>query len=58
MGVGDESALTYYQRNYSLITDYGFTLTELEAMLPFERDVYLRLVKEELDRRKTANARR
>lgn len=59
MGVGDESALAHYQRNYNMIKNHGFTLTEIEAMLPFERDVYLNLIKEELDRRKAAaNARR
>lgn len=56
MGVGDESAQTHYQKNLMIIRDYGFSLTEIESMLPFERDFYLKLIKDELDRRKRINA--
>ena len=31
----------YYEMNFILIKEHGFSLTELENMLPYERDIYI-----------------
>ena len=45
---------TYYNNMFTLTHQYKYTLTELENMLPWERDMYIAMVnswvKEETDR--------
>jgi hypothetical protein len=35
---------SYFRINFSLITHYKYSLTEIENMMPFERDIYLLLL--------------
>ena len=35
---------SYFKINFSLITHYKYSLTEIENMMPFERDIYLLLL--------------
>lgn len=42
----------YYERNYNFVRHYGFSLTELESMLPYERDAYLRFIRQEVERKR------
>lgn len=45
MIVGSHEGLAdYYRTNFILIHEYKYSLTELENMLPFERDIYLGLL--------------
>lgn len=34
----------YYMVNLKILTDFNFTLSDIEEMLPWEREVYLRLI--------------
>ena len=38
--------------NFALMKHHQFSLTELDAMMPFERDVYIVLVKQWLEEEK------
>lgn len=50
----DGSLRAYYNNMFTLTHQYKYTLTELENMLPWERDMYIAMVnnwvKEETDR--------
>jgi len=39
-----ESLESYYKTNFSLIQHHKYSLTELENMIPWEREVYLSLL--------------
>lgn len=39
---------TFYKENFKMMHLYNYSLTELEEMLPFEREVYLILLEEQL----------
>ena len=51
--------MNYYKTNFALIQHHGYSLSELENMIPWERDVYLvMLLKhlEEVEQRKRDQA--
>ena len=39
------SAESYYELTFSLMQYHKYSLTELENMMPWERDIYLTLLK-------------
>ena len=43
-----ETLMNYYQTNFSLVKHHGFSLTELEEMIPWERTVYVEMLNEYL----------
>lgn len=57
-----ENLLNYYKTNFALIQHHKYSLSELEDMMPFERDIYVALlaqhIKEENDRIREQEARR
>lgn len=50
----------YYKNMFNLVHQYKFaSLTELESMIPFEMEVYMALIKEDLElKQETANQQR
>jgi len=42
--MGHESLANLYKTNFSLMQHHKYSLSELEDMMPFERDVYLMLL--------------
>lgn len=56
-----ESIINYYKTNFALVQHHKYSLTELEEMIPFERDIYVALlaqhIKEENERIKEQEAR-
>tara|TARA_B100000035_G_C20772408_1_gene453165 strand:- start:250 stop:423 length:174 start_codon:yes stop_codon:yes gene_type:complete len=40
---------SYYKLNFSLIQYHKYSLTEIENMMPWERDVYVSLLRNHLD---------
>ena len=46
------AAESYYELNFSLIQYHKYSLTEIENMMPFERDIYVTLLKNYLDAEK------
>ena len=55
-----ESVLNYYSTNFQLMQHHKYSLTELEGMMPWEREIYIMLLlqhlKEEKERRKAEEA--
>jgi hypothetical protein len=42
----------YYRLNFSLMQYHKWSLTEIESMMPWERDVYVELLKQHLEEEK------
>jgi hypothetical protein len=42
----------YYQLNFSLMQYHKYSLTEIESWLPWEREVYVTLLKNHLEEEK------
>ena len=43
------SAESYYELTFSLIQYHKYSLTEIENMMPWERDIYVQLLKNHLE---------
>ena len=41
--------MSYYKLNFSLMQYHKYSLTEIENMIPWERDVYVILLKNHLE---------
>ena len=39
-----EGLVNYYQLNFSLINNHNYSLSELENMIPWERDIYVTML--------------
>lgn len=54
MTLSSENLFNYYKTNFALMQHHKYSLTELEDMMPFEREIYITLlaahIKEENDR--------
>lgn len=44
--------MNYYKTNFALIQHHKYSLTELEDMIPWERDIYLTLLLQHLEEEK------
>lgn len=55
-----ESLVNHYKTNFALVQHHKYSLTELDDMIPFEREIYLTLltqfIKEENDRQRQQQA--
>jgi len=40
---------SYYQINFSLVQHHKYSLTELENMIPWEKDVYVTLLQQHIE---------
>ena len=51
-----EDLVSYYKLNFSLMQHHKYSLTELENMIPWEREIYVQMlvdyIKEENERQK------
>ena len=56
-----DSLANHYQTNFAMIQHHKWSLTELNDMIPFERQIYVALIqqwiKEENERVRTQNAK-
>jgi len=44
-----DSLANMYQMNFALMHHHKYSLTELDNMIPFERDIYVTLLKNHLE---------
>jgi hypothetical protein len=44
-----EDLASYYQINFALLQHHKYSLTELENMIPWEREVYLSLLQQYIE---------
>ena len=56
-----DSLANHYQTNFAMIQHHKWSLTELDTMIPFERQIYVALlqqwIKEENERVRSQNAK-
>lgn len=43
--------MNYYQTNYQLMENHKYSLIELESMIPWEREIYVTMLVEDLKQR-------
>ena len=62
MALSHESMVNYYKTNFQLMQHHKYSLSELEGMIPWEREIYiqqlLQHLEEEKERQKAAKNRR
>tara|TARA_Y100001938_G_C8093270_1_gene436467 strand:- start:200 stop:376 length:177 start_codon:yes stop_codon:yes gene_type:complete len=44
MTLSKETLEGYYQSNFTLMQHFNYSLSDLEGMLPWEREIYLKLL--------------
>ena len=49
---------TYFRINFALMQYHKYSLTEIENMMPWERDVYVVLLKQHIEEEKEKQERR
>ena len=61
MALSHDSLENYYKTNFALMQHHKYSLTELDNMIPWEREIYVILlqqyIKDENDRIKMQNKR-
>jgi hypothetical protein len=50
-----ESLESYYKTNFALIQHHKYSLTEIENMIPWEREVYISLLKQYIEEENIKN---
>ena len=49
VALSHESVRNYYSTNFQLVQHHKYSLTELERMMPWEREVYINLLLKHLE---------
>jgi len=49
VALSHESLVGYYQSNFQLMQEHKYSLTELEDMMPWEREIYVQLLVQHLE---------
>jgi hypothetical protein len=42
--LGHDKLMNYFQTNFNLMQHHKYSLTELENMIPWERDIYVNML--------------
>jgi hypothetical protein len=50
-----ENLASYYQVNFALIQHHKYSLTELENMIPWEREIYVTLLQQYIEEQNLKN---
>jgi hypothetical protein len=50
-----ENLESYYKTNFALLQHHKYSLTELENMIPWERDVYISLLQQYIEEENLKN---
>lgn len=62
IGLSHDSLVNHYKTNFAMMQHHKYSLTELDNMVPWEREIYISLlqeyIKEENERIKNENRRR
>lgn len=51
INLSHESLVNYYQTNYQLMENHQYSLNELETMIPWEREIYVAMLIEDMKQR-------
>jgi len=47
--MGHDSLANYYKTNFALMQHHKYSLSDLEDMIPFERDIYIMLLSQHIE---------
>ena len=47
--MGHTNLESYYKTNFALIQDHKYSLTEIENMIPWEREIYISLLQQYIE---------
>jgi len=50
LSIAREDLESYYKINFALMQYHKYSLTEIENMIPWEREIYLALLKDYIER--------
>jgi len=51
-----EDLASYYKTNFALIQHHKYSLTELENMMPWEREIYITLLQQYIEEENLKNS--
>jgi hypothetical protein len=49
MALSHNTLANYYMINFSLMQHHKYSLTEIESMMPWEREIYLKLLVDHIE---------
>tara|TARA_B100001105_G_C22370834_1_gene434948 strand:- start:337 stop:531 length:195 start_codon:yes stop_codon:yes gene_type:complete len=52
VALSHESVFNYYNTNFQLMQHHKYSLTELDDMMPWEREIYIKLLLQHLEEEK------
>ena len=52
LGMAHTNLESYYKVNFALVQHHKYSLTEVENMIPWEREVYITLLKQHIEEEK------
>lgn len=58
MALCHDDLMNHFKMQFALMQYHKYSLTELEEMMPFEREIYVTLLVEYLEKEKERNAKR
>ena len=52
MSLSHESIVNYYTTNFQMMQHHKYSLSELETMIPWEREIYIKMLMQHLEEEK------
>lgn len=54
INLSHETLVNYYQTNYQLMENHNYALADLDMMIPWEREIYVTMLVEDMKQREEA----
>ncbi len=58
MVLSHNTLANYYQTNFSLMQHHKYSLSDIDGMIPWERDIYVKMLVEYLEKLKAEQEKR
>jgi hypothetical protein len=55
ISLGHESVINYYQTNFNLMQHHKYSLTEVENLIPWEKEIYIHLLMQYIEEENQRN---
>lgn len=50
IGLSHDSLVNHYKTNFAMMQHHGYSLTELDHMMPWEREIYVALLRQHIEK--------